>query len=56
MNPTRALALTVVDLLSNGAAHARMVLDQFKPRFSKDGYLQFVRGLDQQVVDDYLDQ
>jgi hypothetical protein len=47
-NPTRALARTVVDLLSNGAGNARMVLDQFKPRFTKDSYLSFVRALDQQ--------
>jgi amidohydrolase len=56
VNPTKALALTVVDLLSNGAAQARAVLGQFQPRFTKDSYLSFVRALDQQTEYDYTDE
>jgi metal-dependent amidase/aminoacylase/carboxypeptidase family protein len=45
MHPARALAMTVVDLLSNDAAGARKVLSTHRPRFSKEQYLAFVRGL-----------
>jgi amidohydrolase len=45
MHPARALAMTVVDLLSNNAAGARNVLAKHHPRFSKEQYLAFVRGL-----------
>jgi metal-dependent amidase/aminoacylase/carboxypeptidase family protein len=45
MHPARALAMTVVDLLSNDAAGARKVLSAHRPRFSKEQYLAFVRGL-----------
>ena len=54
IKPTKALALTVVDLLGNGAANAKDVLDRFQPRFTKDGYLSFVRGLDQHALFDYV--
>ena len=50
VNPARALALTVVDLLADGAAQARQVIEAFAPRFTRAGYLSFVRGLDQRVV------
>jgi amidohydrolase len=45
MHPARALAMTVVDLLSNDAAGARKVLSTHRPRFSKEQYLAFVRTL-----------
>jgi amidohydrolase len=45
MHPARALAMTVVDLLSNDAAGARNVLATYRPRFSKEQYLAFVRTL-----------
>jgi hypothetical protein len=50
ISPTRALALTVVDLLVDGAAQARAVLEAFQQRFTKESYLSFVRALDQRVV------
>ena len=43
--PAKAMAWTVLDLLSNGAAEARAVLEGFKPRFSRDEYLAHMRGL-----------
>jgi metal-dependent amidase/aminoacylase/carboxypeptidase family protein len=55
VKPTKALAMTVVDLLGDGAANAKMVLEKFQPRFTKDAYLSFVRGLDRQETDDYSD-
>ena len=45
MNPARALAMTVIDLLADGATQAQRVLADFKPRFTKDEYLQFVNAL-----------
>ena len=45
INPAQALAMTVIDLLSEGAAEARRVLDAFRPRFSRQEYLTFVGGL-----------
>jgi metal-dependent amidase/aminoacylase/carboxypeptidase family protein len=45
MNPARALAMTVIDLLVDGASEARRVISDFHPRFTKEGYLQFVRNL-----------
>jgi amidohydrolase len=45
MHPTHALAMTVVDLLSNGAAQARAVLEAYEPRFTRAAYLTFVRNL-----------
>jgi metal-dependent amidase/aminoacylase/carboxypeptidase family protein len=44
-NPAQALAMTVIDLLSEGAAEARRVLDAFQPRFTRQEYLAFVGGL-----------
>jgi amidohydrolase len=52
--PAKAMAMTVVDLLANGAAHAREVLEAFQPRFTKDAYLQFMRNLGGTEVHDYL--
>jgi hypothetical protein len=44
-NPAQALAMTVIDLLGEGAAEARRVLDAFQPRFTRQEYLAFVGGL-----------
>jgi metal-dependent amidase/aminoacylase/carboxypeptidase family protein len=44
-NPARALAMTVIDLLSDDAATARQVLATARPPLSRDGYLAFIRGL-----------
>jgi amidohydrolase len=43
--PAKAVAQTVVDLLTNDAAEARRVLRAFKPRMSKGQYLSHMRGL-----------
>ncbi|MCA1646071.1 MAG: amidohydrolase [Chloroflexi bacterium] len=45
IQPAQALAMTVVDLLSNEAAGARRVQALHRPRFSKEQYLAFVRSL-----------
>lgn len=40
----KALALTVADLLRNGAAKAKRILSEFVPTMSKEDYLSFMRG------------
>jgi len=45
INAAKAMAMTTIDLLSNGAAEARRVKQSFVPRFSKDGYLRAARDL-----------
>jgi len=45
LNPAKAMAATVLDLLVGGAAQP--VLAQAKPRFTKDEYLAFQRQLQQ---------
>jgi amidohydrolase len=54
VTPAKAMAMTVIDLLSDGGAGARGVLEQFTPRFSREGYLRFVRSLGGTEVFDYL--
>src|SRR5205823_6449677 len=51
--PAKAMALTVVDLLSNGGTRAREVQQQFQPRFTRTGYVEFMRGLAGTAVYDY---
>jgi hypothetical protein len=48
------MALTVLDLLSNGAARAREVQDHYRPRFTRAGYVEFMRGIAATTEYDYL--
>ncbi len=41
--PAKAMAMTVIDLLLDGAAGALAIKQQFTPRFDKAGYLEFWR-------------
>jgi hypothetical protein len=41
--PAKLMAMTVIDLLSNGAALAKEILERDKPRMTKDEYLTFMR-------------
>jgi amidohydrolase len=41
--PAKLMAMTVIDLLSNGAALAKEILERDKPRMTKDAYLSFMR-------------
>ncbi|MBI3979245.1 MAG: amidohydrolase [Chloroflexi bacterium] len=45
INPAKAMAMTVVDLLAEGGAGARRVLDLARPPMTRAQYLAFVRGL-----------
>src|SRR5699024_5899970 len=39
--PAKAMACTVIDLLWDGAARAREVLADARPKFTRESYLQF---------------
>ena len=41
----KAMAMTVVDLLANGAEKANRVLNGFKPPLTRSGYLELMRGM-----------
>jgi hypothetical protein len=45
VQPAKAVAHTIVDLLADDAAEARRVLGAFKPRMSRDEYLAHMRAL-----------
>jgi len=45
LNPVKALAMTIVDLLSDNARGAQRVLSDFTPRMGRAEYLQFMREL-----------
>ena len=44
INPAKAMAMTVIDLLADGAAKAKEILGKTKMPLTKDGYLKLVRG------------
>jgi hypothetical protein len=43
VNPAKAMAMTVVDLLSGGAREAQRVKAEAGPKLSRDEYLALVR-------------
>jgi amidohydrolase len=45
LNPAKALAMTVIDLLTDNAAEARRVAAEFKPRMTRDEYMAYQRRL-----------
>ena len=45
INAAKAMAMSTIDLLYDGATEAKRVKEAFQPRFTKDEYLQFVRSL-----------
>jgi metal-dependent amidase/aminoacylase/carboxypeptidase family protein len=44
--PAKAMVMTVIDLLANGAAAGRRVLAETTPAMTKRGYLELLRGLE----------
>jgi amidohydrolase len=50
VGPAKALAAMVVDMLADGAAGARRVLDTTKPPMTRDGFLKFQRSLARREV------
>ncbi len=45
LTSAKAMAMTVVDLLSNGASKATQTLGSFRPSLTKSGYLELMRGM-----------
>jgi hypothetical protein len=45
VTPAKILALTCVDLLCDGAAEARKIVDSFKPTIPRAEYVEFMRKL-----------
>jgi amidohydrolase len=49
-NPAKAMAMTVLDLLSNGAEQAKRIKAEFKPTMSRQQYLSYLRRLSTTTV------
>jgi metal-dependent amidase/aminoacylase/carboxypeptidase family protein len=45
LNPAKAMAASAVDLLADGAARARGILSEYRPRLTKEAYLAFLRKM-----------
>ncbi len=43
--PAKAMAMTVVDLLSGGAQHAKSICEGFSPAFSRSSYVEFWQNI-----------
>ncbi len=56
LEPAKALALTVVDLLFDGAKAAKNVLKNFEPAMTKEDYLQFMDSNDRVIKENFMDQ
>ncbi|MBC7237681.1 MAG: amidohydrolase [Chloroflexi bacterium] len=48
--PAKVAAMTLIDLLADGAARARQVIEAYEPPMSKEEYLAFMRGLAREEV------
>ncbi|MBI4199265.1 MAG: amidohydrolase [Chloroflexi bacterium] len=53
VTPAKVFAMTVIDLLADGAAGAREVLGRFQPKMTKEQYLAFQRA---QAMDRVFDE
>jgi amidohydrolase len=45
LNSAKAMAMTVIDLLAGNAVEAKRVLDEFRPKLDRSGYLAALRRL-----------
>jgi len=48
--PAKAMAMTIVDLLFDGAKEAKTILDNFTPVMTKDEYLSFMESNDKVIT------
>lgn len=55
LEPAKALALTVVDLLFDEAKEAKAILKDFVPTMTKEEYLKFMKSNDQLIKKEFLD-
>ena len=52
--PAKAMALTIIDLLYNGAEKAKNIINKFEPQFTKEEYLKFMDENTKVYTYDYL--
>jgi predicted HAD superfamily phosphohydrolase len=45
INPAKAMAMTVIDLLADGAAKGKEVVAKYKPRMTKQQYITAMEGM-----------
>jgi amidohydrolase len=50
INPAKALAMTVVDLMANEAQQAKRITAEFKPRLTRKEYLAYLRRLNTKTL------
>jgi metal-dependent amidase/aminoacylase/carboxypeptidase family protein len=50
LNPAKAMAMSVIDLLRDDAVEAKRVIGEFKPRMSRDEYMAYQRRLSTTVT------
>lgn len=49
--PAKAMALTIIDLLYDDGKLAKEIIENFKPKMSKDEYIDFLRSVSKNIVD-----
>jgi amidohydrolase len=47
--PAKVAAMTIIDLLADGAAQGQQLLAEFKPEMTKEAYLEFMRSQAQDI-------
>jgi len=47
--PAKAMAMTIIDLLHEGAGKARGIISGYEPKMTKDTYLQFMAGISKEI-------
>jgi hypothetical protein len=52
INAAKAMAMTTIDLLAEGAVKARRLLEGYQPAMGKAEYLAFMRGISHTEVFD----
>lgn len=55
LEPAKALALTVVDLLVDGAQKAKNVLEKFVPAMTREEYLAFMESNDRLIKESFME-
>jgi amidohydrolase len=55
LEPAKALALTIIDLLFDDAKEAKNILKDFVPAMTKEEYLNFMNSNDQLIKREFLD-
>jgi metal-dependent amidase/aminoacylase/carboxypeptidase family protein len=48
--PAKVAAMTLIDLLADGAAQSKEILAEFKPEMTKEAYLAFMRSQAQEIA------